>query len=212
MRITPAGVTGDVQGNDTVFHNPVKTYYRTLEMELKLGSRQNLESIPSLTGYEMMKMFDASWAKVCADIDTDSAFKKNTITLNFDVSEDHLASQKPLSFVGDEMFRFREELLISGLPTSIQDLNNIMKPSAGVRLDLDVNTGIPPDEGMELIDGEDGDLEEPKRELQMIADFQEEIDLIIETVVDPDTDVMDASKAVVENLVSTVSRIVHEDC
>ena len=44
----------------------------------------------------------------------------------------------------------------------------------------------------------------------MIADSEEEIDLIIETVVDPDKDAMDASKAVVENLVGTVSKIVHE--
>ena len=85
-----------------------------------------------------------------------------------------------------------------------------MEPPAGVRRDWGVNTTIPPDEGMELIDGEDGDLEDLQRELQMIADSEEEIDLIIETVVDHDTDAMDASKAVVENLVDTVSNIVHE--
>ena len=73
-----------------------------------------------------MKIFEASWTKVRAEIDTASAFKKNMITLNFDGSEEHLASQKLLSLVGDEMLRFREELLISDLPTSIQALNNIM--------------------------------------------------------------------------------------
>ena len=41
----------------------------------------------------------------------------------------------------------------------------------------------------------------------MIADSEEEIDLITELVVDPDTDAMDASKAVAEHLVDTVSRI-----
>ena len=44
----------------------------------------------------------------------------------------------------------------------------------------------------------------------MIADSDEEIDLIIERVVDLDMDAMDASKAVVENLAGTVSKIVHE--
>ena len=102
-------------------------------------------------------------------------------------------------------------MLISDLPTSIQTLNNnIMEPPAEVRRDWVVNTTIPPDEGMVLIDGEDGDLEGLQRELQIIADSEEEIDLIIEAVVDPDTDAMDASKAVVENLIDTVSKIMHE--
>ena len=48
---------------------------------------------------------------------------------------------------------------------------------------------------MELIDGKDS---------------EEEINLIIETVVDPDTDAMVVSKAIVENLVDTVSKIVRE--
>lgn len=43
-------------------------------------------------------------------IDTASVFNKNMITLNFDGCEDHLESQKLLSLVADEMFRFREEL------------------------------------------------------------------------------------------------------
>ena len=50
---------------------------------------------------------------------------------------------------------------------------------------------------MELIGEEDGYLEDLQRELQMIADSKEEIDSIIEVVV-------------VENLVDTVSKIVHE--
>ena len=37
--------------------------------------------------------------------------KKDMIILNFDASEDDSASQKLLSFVADEIFRFREELL-----------------------------------------------------------------------------------------------------
>ena len=210
MRIIPGGITGDVQGNDTDFQHPGKTSYRTLEMELMLEKlRQNPESIPSPSRDEMMKMFDTSWTKVCAEIDTGSVFKKNMITLNFDGSEDHLASQKLSCLVGDEMFRFREELLISDLPISIQALNNLMEPPAGVIRNWDVNTTIPSDEGMELIDGEDGNIEDLQRELRRITDSEEEIDLVIETV-DVDTDAMDESKAVVENLVDTVSKIVHE--
>ena len=44
----------------------------------------------------------------------------------------------------------------------------------------------------------------------MIADSEEEIDLLIETVVLPDTDAMDESRAVVQNLADTVSKSVHE--
>ena len=174
-------------------------------MELMLESRHNLESIPLLFRDGKMKMFDASWTKVCVDIDT--ACKKNTRTLNFDVFENHLGSQKLLSLVKDEIFRFREELSIFDLPTSIPTLNNIKVPPAGIWRDWYVNTTIPPDEGIELIDGEDGDIEELQRELQMIADSEEEINLII---VDPATYEMDASKAIVENLINTVSKIVHE--
>ena len=132
------------------------------------------------------------------------------ITLNFDGFEDHSASQKLLSLVGDEMFRLREELLISDLPTSIQALNIIMELPAGVRRDWGINITIIRDESMELIDEENGDLENLQIEFQTIANFEEEIDLLIETVVDLDTDAMDASKAVAENLVDTVSKIVHE--
>ena len=48
-------------------------------------------------------------------------------------------------------------------------------PPAGIRRDWYVNTTIPPDEGIELIDGEDGNIEELQRELQMIANSEEEI-------------------------------------
>ena len=79
----------------------------------------------------MMKMFDDSWTKVCAEIDTISVIKKNVITLNSDGSEDHLASQKQLSLVEDEMFRFREELFISDLLTSIQALMKVSNSLMG---------------------------------------------------------------------------------
>ena len=91
-------------------------------------------------------------------IDTASVFNKNMITLNFDGCEDHLENQKLLSLVADEMFRFREELQISYLPISTQALNSITELPAEVQRDWDVNTTIPPDEGLKPIDGEDGDL------------------------------------------------------
>ena len=69
LRIIPGGITGDVQRNDTEFHHPVKTYYRTLKMELMLERlRQNPESFPSRSRDKKMKMFHASWTKVCAEI------------------------------------------------------------------------------------------------------------------------------------------------
>ena len=90
-------------------------------------------------------------------------------------------------------------MLISDLPASIPALNNIMEKPVRVRRDCGVNTAIPPDEGMELTDEENGDLEDLQRELQIIADFGEDIDLITETVVDPDKDEINASKAFIEN-------------
>ena len=56
----------------------------------------------------------------------------------------------------------------------------------------------------------DGNLEDLQRELQTISDTEEDINLVMETVVDLDTDAIDASKAVVENLLDTVSKIMHE--
>ena len=65
LRIILAGITGDVQGSDMDFHHPVKTYYRTLEMELMLKKlRQNPKSIPSPSRDEMIKILDASWSKI----------------------------------------------------------------------------------------------------------------------------------------------------
>ena len=97
--------------------------------------QQNTESIPSPSRDEMMKMFDASRTKVCAEIYTTSVFKKSMIALTFDGYEDHLASQKLLSLVGVEMFRFKKELLISHLPPSIQALNNLIDPPVEIRRD-----------------------------------------------------------------------------
>ena len=195
LRIIPGGITDNLKEFNTDLHHPVKTYCRTLEMELMLEKlRRNSKSIPSPSREETMKMFDVLWTKVCAEIDTASVFKKNVITLNLDGSENHLASQKLLSLVGDDMFQFREELLISDLPTSIHALGNIMEPPVEVRRDWGANTAISPEEGMELIDGEDGDLEDLQRELQMIVDSKKEIDLMTETVDGPDADVMDATK------------------
>ena len=56
----------------------------------------------------------------------------------------------------------------------------------------------------------DGNLEDLQRELQTISDTEEDINLVMETVVDLDTDAIDASKAAVENLLDTVSKIVLE--
>ena len=40
LRVIPGGIKGNVQGNDTDFHHPVKAYHRTLEMELMLEKLQ----------------------------------------------------------------------------------------------------------------------------------------------------------------------------
>ena len=93
-----------------------------MEMELMLEKlRQSPESIPSPSADEMVKMFNASWTRYAMkSINTGRVFNKNMITINFDGFEGHLASQKLLSLVGDEMFRFREELLISHLPITFK--------------------------------------------------------------------------------------------
>ena len=57
LRIRPAGITGNVQGNNTNYRHPIKTYYKAVEMELMLESRHNLESITLLFRDGMMKMF-----------------------------------------------------------------------------------------------------------------------------------------------------------
>ena len=95
LRIIIGGKTGDVHDNDTDFPHPLKTNYRKLEMELMLEKlRQHPERITSPFREEMMATFDKSWSTICANINTADVFKRNLITLNFDGSEDHQASQK----------------------------------------------------------------------------------------------------------------------
>ena len=117
---------------------------------------------------------------VCTEIDAASVFKKNMKILNFDGSEEHLASQKLLNLVGGDIFRFRE-LMIFDLPTSIQALNSIIEPPVRVRRGWSVNTNVQHEEGLDLTDEEKGDLEDLQRELQLL-----------------------------KNLAGTVSKIVHE--
>ena len=92
-------------------------------------------------------------------------------TLNFDDSEEHLASQKLLNLVGGDMFRFRE-LMIFDLPTSIQALNSNIEPPVRARRGWGVNTIVQHEEGLDLTDEEKGDLEDLQRELQLLKTWQ----------------------------------------
>ena len=52
----------------------------------------------------MKNMFHKAWEKTCADVDNEPTFKSNMMTLALDGSEDHLASNKLMNLVSEEMF------------------------------------------------------------------------------------------------------------
>lgn len=149
------GITGDVQLNDTDYHRPLKMAYREKEMILMVERlKENPNKIPSPSRNEMMKLFDDAWGEVYERIDNVTAYKRNMITLPFDGSEDVLASRQLMDLVGVEMMEFRKELLNSEPPATIKELRKqIIKPE-GVRY-KDSTNPVPPDEGIELFDGEE---------------------------------------------------------
>ena len=105
-------MTGDIQINDTHFHNPLKAQYREQEMALMLEKlREKPDKIPSPTRNEMMAMLVSSLESV--KVDVEKAFKSLFVTNALDGSEDFLVSDKIFELVGPEILKFRENTTIA---------------------------------------------------------------------------------------------------
>ena len=69
------------------------------------------KKIPSPSRNEMMLMLLKPWELL--DIDTESEFQFLLVTNALDTSEDYLVSDKLYALVGNEMIKFRTELMTS---------------------------------------------------------------------------------------------------
>ena len=146
------GITGDVQVNDTRYHNPSKKKYRQIEQEAMLEKLRESTAIPVPSRDEMMKWFKEAWDS-CDQIDKREAFISNMMLLPFDGSLDHQASRRLWDLVGEEMLAFRDELLASPAPKTFKDLRKQIIPPEGVKRKA-TQSSVPADEGFELLDGD----------------------------------------------------------
>ena len=149
------GVTGDVQVNDTHVHHPLKLAYRKQESDLMADQlRQDPNKVPAPSRDDMMRMLVESWDSL--DLNINMALKENFITNALDGSEDILVRDKLFQLVGDEIVAFRTEQMGKEPPNTLAELLATITPPEGVRR---ATQHVVPDEGYELLDADDGELE-----------------------------------------------------
>ena len=177
--IIGGGITGDIQINDTHLHHQLKAKYRERECELMLKKlRTDPTKIPAPTRDDMMQMLSESW-ELLNTVDPVMALKNNFILNDLDGSEDHLVSDKLMELVGDEIKKFRTELLLSSPPKTIPELTKSITPPKGVRRKSHtVESDDPPDEGTELIDCEGEEI--PVGEDECLSDHEDATEEIID--------------------------------
>ncbi|XP_078676582.1 uncharacterized protein LOC144913644 [Branchiostoma floridae x Branchiostoma belcheri] len=153
------GITGDLQVNDTHLHHFLKAAYRQRESELMIQQlRENPTKIPSPSRDDMMKMLVDSWDSL--DVDVDKALKQNFILNALDGSEDLYVRDKLFELVGEEVTAFRKEELEKEPPKTLKGLLATITPPEGVRRAApEDDNQNPVDEGSELLDTEDGEIE-----------------------------------------------------
>ena len=106
------GITGDIQINDTDIHSPLKRAYRQLEQELMIKQLQaDPKKTPQSTRNDMMRMLVESLQSI--DVDVQGCHKSLWLTCVLDGSEDYLVSEKLMSMVGEDLKKFRAELINS---------------------------------------------------------------------------------------------------
>ena len=146
--IMGGGITGDPQTNDTHLHHQLKAKYQYHRSELMLQKLcSNPEKIPNPTRDEMMRMLYDSWNEI--DICATKALKHNFLLNKLDGSEDYLVTDKLMSLVGDEVKAFRQTLLQTPPPKTLEELLKSFTPPKGVTFR---------DEGKELLDCEGDEI------------------------------------------------------
>ena len=168
--IIGGGITGDIQINDTHCHRRLKSHYRDLEMKLMLEQlEKDPTKIPSPSRDEMMSILLKSWELL--QIDTEREFKSLFVTNAFDGSDDYLVSDKLYALIGDEMVKFRKELMLSKPSKTLKEVVRKLIPPKGIKRKGNV-------EGMELLDCEDEEI--PLVEIQQEFNDEEEINEDVE--------------------------------
>ena len=124
--ILGGGITGFSQQNDTHIHRPLKRNYRDEEARLMLSKLQaDKSTIPSPSKKEMMTMLVSAWNKV--EVDTKAAFKSLFVTSALDGTEDYLVSDRLFHLIGEGMLQFRDEVMKSEVPRSLQEVVTVVK-------------------------------------------------------------------------------------
>ena len=125
------GITGDIQINDTSCHHNLRKH-RESELNLMLKQLNNdPNKIPSPSRDEMMRMLLKAWELL--DVDTGREFKSLFVTNALDGSEDYLASDKLYALVGNEMVKFRTELMTSRPAKTSKEVIRKLIPPKGVK-------------------------------------------------------------------------------
>ena len=156
-------VTGDIQINDTDMHAPLKRKYRQLEQELMIKQlEQDPKKIPQPSRDDMMKLLVESVNSL--EVDFQSSYKALWLTSALDGSVDYLVRESIMSLVGDDLKKFRSELMTTITQTKIKDLIKSITPPKGVKRKTAVEGTAATDEGEELLDCEgdkifEGDVE-----------------------------------------------------
>ena len=101
----------------------------------------------------MMTMCVRAITKAKDQVDTKKAFKSLFVTNALDGSEDHLVSDRIFELVGNEIKKFRENLMQEKAPKNLKEMLKTITPPKGIRRK---NT-----EGSELMDCEGDEIEVP---------------------------------------------------
>ena len=115
--------------------------------------------IPSPSRDEMMRMVLKTWELL--DVDTEREFKSLFVTNALDGSGDYLLSDKLYALVGNEMVKFRTELMKSRPAKTLKEVIRKLIPPKGVKRKGN-------DEGIELLDCEEEEI--PLEELEQECD------------------------------------------
>ena len=141
-------------------------------MKLMLDQLQkDATKIPLPSRNEMMQMLLQLWEQLEIDVERD--FKSLFVTNALDGSEDYLVSGKLYSLVGDEMVKFRNELMSSNPAKTLKEVIHKLIPPKGIKRKGNI-------EGSELLDWNDGEL--ALEELQKECDEEEEMNEVFEIV------------------------------
>ena len=158
--VISGGVTGDMQINDTSCYYNLKKHYREFEMNLMLEQLNNdPDKIPSLSRDEMMRMLLKAWELL--DEDTEREFKSLFVTNTLCGSEDYLVSDKLHALVGNEMVKFRTELMTSRPAKTLKEIIRKLIPPKGIKRKRN-------DEGIELLGCKEEEI--PLEELEQECD------------------------------------------